>query len=92
MTEFDPYEFYDPHYDERPAPGEPLCEIDGVDTDTYGGEHEWQCGRAGTITVDGKLMCEDHAGERGYGPKQEEYGYDPDDAPVVPVRAEEAGR
>lgn len=57
----------------------PGCEVDGVNIDTYGGEHEWQCGQPGAITVDGTLMCEDHAGERGYGPKQEEYGFDPHD-------------
>jgi len=28
------------------------------------------------VDVDGELMCEDHAGERGYGPKREEYGFD----------------
>lgn len=57
----------------------PQCEADGTREDTYGGEHYWRCGRPGAITVEGTLMCEDHAGERGYGPKQVEYGYDPDD-------------
>ena len=64
---------------EEPAPEGPICEVDGDNIDTYGGEHYWHCGRPGTIDVDGTLMCEDHAGERGYGPKQEEYGFDPDD-------------
>jgi hypothetical protein len=27
-------------------------------------------------------MCEDHAGEQGSGPRQEEYGYDPADEPA----------
>ena len=68
-----------PEYDDdQPAPG-PLCEVDGDHIDTYGGEHYWRCGRPGTITVNGTLMCDDHAGERGHGPKQEEYGFDPDD-------------
>jgi hypothetical protein len=59
----------------------PLCEQDGINIDTYGGEREWQCGRQGTVRVpSGRLMCEDHAGELGYGPKQEEYGFDPEDA------------
>jgi hypothetical protein len=53
--------------------------MDGETIDTHGGEHYWHCGRPGTIDVDGTLMCEDHAGERGYGPKQAEYGFDPDD-------------
>jgi hypothetical protein len=61
----------------------PGCEVDGDTIDTYGGEHYWQCGRPGALTVDGALMCEDHAGERGYGPKQEEYGYDPGDGTRV---------
>ncbi|HEV2451630.1 MAG TPA: hypothetical protein VGS62_06870 [Streptosporangiaceae bacterium] len=74
-------DYLDCLYGEEPAPEGPLCEVDCTTIDTYGGEHERQCGRAGTITVDGTLMCEDHAGERGYGPKQEEYGYDPDDSP-----------
>jgi hypothetical protein len=65
-----------------PGPGEPQCEADGVrdGPDGPGGtEHYWTCTAPGTVDVDGTLMCEDHAGERGYGPKQEEYGYDPDD-------------
>lgn len=68
-----------PWDEDDPAPEGSTCEVDGAQVDTYGGEREWQCGRPGTITVDGILMCEDHAGERGYGPKQEEYGFDPDD-------------
>lgn len=63
---------------EAAKPGEPVCEMDGENIDTYGGEHYWHCNRPGTITADGMLLCEDHAGERGYGPKQEEYGYDPE--------------
>jgi hypothetical protein len=58
---------------------EPTCEVDGDTEDRYGGEHYWHCGNAGTVDVDGTLMCEDHAGERGYGPKQEDYGFDPHD-------------
>jgi len=69
-------------------PGD-ICEVDGETRDTYGGEHYWHCGNPGSITVDGTLMCEDHAGERGYGPKQEEYGYDPDDG-LNPEPAKEA--
>jgi hypothetical protein len=65
--------------DDEPQPPGPICEVDGDTIDTYGGEHYWHCGRAGEITVEGTLMCLDHAGERGYGPKQEEYGFDPDD-------------
>ena len=55
------------------------CEIDGHTEDTYGGEHYWQCNQPGTLDVEGTWMCDDHAGERGYGPKQEEYGFDPHD-------------
>ena len=69
-------------------PGD-ICEVDGETGDTYGGEHYWHCGNPGSITVDSTLMCEDHAGERGYGPKQEEYGYDPDDG-LNPEPAKEA--
>jgi len=58
---------------------ERICEMDGHTEDRYGAEHYWHCNQPGTLDVDGTLMCEDHAGERGYGPKQEEYGYDPDD-------------
>ena len=65
-----------------PAPGAPQCEADGVRNgpDGPGGtEYYWSCTAPGTVDVDGTLMCDDHAGERGYGPKQEDYGYDPDD-------------
>lgn len=73
-SEFDPFAL-------EPVTG-PLCEKEGIDYDTYGGEREWQCGRPGTVTVpSGRLLCEDHAGELGYGPKQEEYGFDPADEP-----------
>jgi hypothetical protein len=66
----------------------PLCEKDGIDIDTYGGEREWQCGYPGTVTVpSGRLLCEDHAGELGYGPKQEEYGFDPADEPEFAAAA-----
>ena len=69
---------FDPHAPE-PATG-PACEEDGEIIDTYGGEHYWQCGHPGTILFpSGRLLCEDHAGELGYGPKQEEYGFDPND-------------
>ncbi len=64
----------------EPLPQGPQCEADGVRNgpDGPGGtEHYWSCTAPGTVDVDGTLMCEDHAGERGYGPKQEEYGYDP---------------
>lgn len=72
--EFDPFA-------PEPVTG-PLCGRDRIDVDTYGGEREWQCGRAGTVNVpSGRLLCEDCAGELGYGPKQEEYGYDPADEP-----------
>ena len=57
----------------------PGCEADGAIERDDGSEYYWHCGQPGTITVDGTLMCEDHAGERGHGPKQEEYGFDPDD-------------
>lgn len=64
-----------------PASGDAgrTCEMDGTREDTNGAEHYWNCSLPGVITVDGKLLCEDHAGELGYGPKQEEYGFDPHD-------------
>jgi hypothetical protein len=69
----------------------PLCEKEGVDVDTYGGEREWRCGRSGTVPVpSGRLLCEDHAGELGYGPKQEEYGFDPADEPKFDNEVPEA--
>lgn len=55
------------------------CEMDGTREDDNGAEHYWNCGKPGAVPVDGALLCEDHAGERGYGPKQAEYGFDPDD-------------
>jgi hypothetical protein len=61
------------------ADDERLCEMDGEIIDTYGAERYWQCGQPGALDVEGRLLCEDHAGERGYGPRQEYYGYDPDD-------------
>lgn len=67
------------------------CKVDGHTEDRYGGEHYWHCGSPGTIEVDGMLMCEDHAGERGYGPKQEEYGFDPHDG-LNPTRDLELDR
>jgi hypothetical protein len=71
--------YTNPMFDPEPPAG-PHCERDGINIDTYGGEREWQCGRPGTVRVpSGRLMCEDHAGELGYGPKQEEYGFDPND-------------
>ena len=80
-------EFYDayiwansPHYPyEVPQPGAPQCEADGVRNgpDGPGGtEHYWTCTAPGTVDVDGSLLCEDHAGERGHGPRQAEYGFD----------------
>lgn len=56
-----------------------ICEVDGHHEDTYGDEYYWHCGSPGVIDVGGTLMCEDHAGEQGYGPRQEEYGFDPYD-------------
>ena len=83
-TDFYPYEV--------PEPGGPQCEADGVRNgpDGPGGtEHYWSCTAPGTVDVDGTLMCEDHAGALGHGPKQEEYGFDPDDGlnptPADPV-------
>ena len=74
MTETDFYPY------EVPKPGEPQCEADGVRGGADGGtEHYWSCTAPGTVDVDGTLMCDDHAGELGHGPKQEEYGFDPDD-------------
>jgi len=71
--------FGDPGYPyEVPKPGEPQCQADGVRNgpDGPGGtEHYWSCTAPGTVGVDGELLCEDHAGERGYGPKREEYGF-----------------
>jgi len=64
---------------EVPKPGGPQCEADGTREGPNGGDHYWSCTAPGTVDVDGTLMCEDHAGERGYGPKQEEYGFDPHD-------------
>ena len=70
--------YFDP-WDE-PAPTGPHCEQDGEVIDTYGAEHYWQCGHPGTVAVpSSRLLCEDHAGKLGYGPKQEYYGYDPAD-------------
>ena len=54
-------------------------EVDGHTYDTYDNERYWQCGEPGEIDVEGTLMCLDHAGEQGYGPRQENWGYDPDD-------------
>lgn len=61
------------------ADGERLCEMDGTREDANGGEHYWNCALPGALDVEGKWLCEDHAGELGYGPKQEECGFDPDD-------------
>lgn len=58
---------------------ERTCEMDGTREDTHGAEHYWNCGQPGAVDVEGKLLCEDHAGELGYGPKQEEHGFDPHD-------------
>jgi hypothetical protein len=60
-------------------PQGPLCEASGTRENADGYEFFWNCAQPGTVTADGDLMCEDHAGELGYGPKQEEYGYDPAD-------------
>jgi hypothetical protein len=64
------------------------CEKDGEITDTYGAEHYRRHDQPGTVTVpSGRLLREDHAGELGYGPKQEEYGFDPNDGfNMVPER------
>jgi hypothetical protein len=72
------------------ATAAPACRVDGETIDTYGGEHYWHCDRPGTVDVEGTFMCEDHAGERGYGPRQEEYGFDPDDG-LNPTAATTAG-
>jgi len=78
---------------EVPKPGEPQCEADGTREGPNGGDHYWSCTAPGTVDVDGTLMCEDHAGERGYGPKQAEYGYDPGDGlNPTPDPAREIGR
>ncbi len=70
---------YDNEPDREP-PRWPPCEKDGEIIDTYGAEHYWQCGLPGTVTVpSGRRLCEDHAGELGYGPRQAYYGFDPDD-------------
>jgi hypothetical protein len=76
--------WYDPELDDLGFPAGPVCEVDGTTERMDGSEYYWHCDRAGTLTVDGTLMCEDHAGERGYGPKQEEYGFDPADGDPVP--------
>ena len=55
------------------------CGADGTRRGPGGTEHYWNCGLPGEVEVEGTLMCLDHAGELGYGPKQAEYGYDPDD-------------
>lgn len=60
-----------------PRPGQPQCEADGTRQDANGNEHYWTCTARGWVDVGRTLYCEDHAGELGYGPKQEEYGYDP---------------
>ena len=65
---------YDPF-----RPSEPPCQMNGTREDSYGNDHYWNCGRPGLVDVEGRLLCEDHAGELGHGPKQEEYGYDPND-------------
>jgi len=65
-----------------PRPGAQQCEADGVRNgpDGPGGtDHYWTCTAPGTVEVDGMLMCEDHAGELGYGPKREEYGFASDE-------------
>ena len=82
-------DYFDPY--EVPKPGGPQCAADGTREGPNGGEHYWTCTAPGTVDVDGELLCEDHAGERGYGPKQEEYGYDPADAPstATPATGEE---
>lgn len=67
------------YYYGMPEAGEPRCEADGTREDADGYERYWSCTAPGAIAVDGTLMCEDHAGELGYGPRQAEYGYDPDD-------------
>lgn len=59
-----------------PPPGPPRCVVDGVEHDTYDNEHEWQCAEGAAVLVDGEPMCLTHAGERGHGPLQSEYGYD----------------
>lgn len=70
------------HDEATPVTG-PLCEAAGTRENADGYEFAWNCAEPGTVDVDGELMCESHAGELGYGPKQEEYGYDPADAPAT---------
>ena len=80
-------------YDEPAPVSGPVCEKDGTTERDDGSEFYWSCGRPGTIEVpSGRLLCEDHAGELGYGPKQEEYGFDPADCPEgeLMARAERA--
>lgn len=67
-----------PWYDE-PRPLGPLCEASGTRENADGYESYWNCAKPGTVDVGRTLYCEDHAGELGYGPKQAEYGYDPED-------------
>lgn len=72
------------------APSQPTCEADGTRERDDGIEFYWNCAEPGVITVDGTLMCEDHAGALGYGPLQAEYGFDPDDGlNPTPERTEE---
>ena len=61
---------------DEPRPEGPLCQADGTRENADGYEFYWNCAQPGEITVDGTLLCEDHAGERGYGPKREEYGFE----------------
>lgn len=68
-----------------------ICEMDGVREDTYGGERYWHCGQPGALLVDGMRLCLNHAGERGHGPLQEDYGFDPDDG-LNPDHKTEADR
>ena len=92
MTEATFWRMEAERYGQAPKSAEPQCEADGTREGPNGGEHYWSCTASGTIDVDGTLMCEDHAGERGYGPKQEEYGFDPHDGfnPTPPTPATSA--
>lgn len=60
---------------EKPGP----CEWSTEFEDSDGYARFRTCPEPGSIEVEGELLCEDHAGQLGAGPRQEHYGYDPDD-------------
>ena len=69
-----------------------LCELDGHAPDDS--NRYWHCTEPGAVEVEGVPMCLRHAGQRGYGPEQAEYGFNPDDGlnPTPGIRTEEAGQ